>query len=93
MKIPFKINGKKVDVQFTISPTKNGGFTAIPKSSKDLDTIQDILSSDDVGMAIQKGLQTHIEKKLGLVVDTDFNHKGAGYGFKLDMYHIIDKLK
>ena len=93
MKVPFKINGKKIDVQFTVAPTKNGGFSAIAKSSKDLDTISYIISSDNVGLAIQKGLQTHIEKKLGLVVDIDYNHKGAGYGFKLDMYSIIDKLK
>ena len=93
MRVPFKINGKKIDVDFRMVPTKNGGFSAMAKSSKDLDTILDIISSDNVGMAIQKGLQTHIEKKLGLVVDTDFNHKGAGYGFKLDMYSIIDKLK
>lgn len=93
MKVPFKINGKRETVQFILSPTRNGGFTAMAKSSKDLDTILNIISSDDVGMAIQKGLQSHIEKKLGLVVDMDFNHKGAGYGFKLDMYYIIDKLK
>ena len=93
MRVPFKINGKKIDVEFRMVPIKNSGFSAIAKSSKDLDTISDIISSDNVGLAIQKGLQTHIEKKLGLVVDTDFNHKGAGYGFKLDMYHIIDKLK
>jgi len=93
MKIPFKINGKRVDVEFTISPIQNSGFSAIAKSSKDLDKIQDIISSDNVGMAIQKGLQSHIEKKLGLAVDRDSNYKGAGYGFKLDMYYIIDKLK
>ena len=93
MRVPFKINGKKVDVQFTVAPTKNGGFTAIPKSSKDLDTIQDIISSDSVGMAIQKGLESYIEKKLGLVIYSDSNYNGAGYGFKLDMYYIIDKLK
>jgi hypothetical protein len=93
MKVSFKINGKSEIVEFRLVPTKNGGFTAMAKSSKDLDTILDIISSDNVGMAVQKGLQTHIEKKLGLIINTDSNYNGAGYGFKLDMYSIIDKLK
>lgn len=93
MKVPFKINGKREDVQFNISPTRNGGFTVIAKSSKDLDKLQDLISSDDSTMVVQKGLESYIEKKLGLVVYRDDKYQGAGYGFKLDMYYIIDKLK
>ena len=44
-------------------------------------------------MVVQKGLESYIEKKLGLVVYKDDKYQGAGYGFKLDMYSIIDKLK
>lgn len=93
MKVPFKINGKRETVQFIISPTRNGGFTVIAKSSKDLDKLQDLISSDDSTMVVQKGLESYIEKKLGLSVYSDDRHQGAGYGFKIDMYYIIDKLK
>jgi len=93
MKVPFKINGKREDIMFNISPTRDGGFTAIAKSSKELDKLQDLISAEDSSLVVQSGLETYIEKKLGLVVYSDSNYKGAGYGFKLDMYYIIDKLK
>lgn len=93
MKIPFKINGKVEQIQFSVSPTRDGGFSVGAKSSKDLDKLQDLISSEDSSLVVQKGIQKYIESKLKLVVDIDYNYPGAGYGFKLDMYSLLDKLK
>ena len=93
MKIPFKINGKVEQIQFSVSPNRDGGFAVIAKSSKDLDKLQDLISSEDSSPVVQKGIQKYIESKLKLAVDIDYNYPGAGYGFKLDMYSLLDKLK
>ena len=93
MKIPFKIKGKVETVEFSLSPTKSGGFTVMAKSSKDLDKLQDLISSEDSSMVVQKGIQQYIESKLKLAVDTDYDYRGAGYGFKIDMYSLLSKLK
>ena len=93
MKVSFKINGKREEIQFSLSPTKGGGFTVMAKSSKDLDKLQDVISSENSSMVVQKGIQKYIESKLKLAVEFDYDYSGAGYGFKLDMYSIIDKLK
>ena len=93
MKIPFKIQGKREDIEFSLSPTKDGGFAVIAKSSKDLDKLQDLVSSENSSMVVQKGIQQYVESKLKLAIDIDYNYRGAGYGFKLDMYSLLGKLK
>ena len=93
MKIPFKIKGKSEVIEFTTSLTKGGGFSVIAKSSKDLDKLQDLIASENSSMVVQKGIQQYIESKLKLAIDTDYNYRGAGYGFKLDMYSLLSKLK
>ena len=94
MKVTFKMGGKTHTVDFTIVPTKGSGFSAIAKSSKDLDTLQRAIpmgvGGDDL---IGKILTGQFEKKLGIPVDVDYDYKGAGFGFKLDMYSLIKKLK
>ena len=94
MKVSFKMGGESHTVDFTIVPTKGAGFSAIAKSSKDLETLQRAIPlgvrGDDL---IGKILAGQFEKKLGIPVDVDYDHKGAGFGFKLDMYSLIKKLK
>lgn len=92
MKIPFKINGKTEVIQFMTSPLRDGGFSVGAKSSKDLDKLQDLISSENSSLVVQKGIQKYIESKLKLVVDIDYNYPGHGYGFKLDMYSLLNKL-
>ena len=93
MKIPFKIQRKSEIIEFTTSLTRDGGFSVIAKSSKDLDKLQDLIASEDSALVVQKGIQKYIESKLKLAIDSDYNYRGAGYGFKLDMYSLLDKLK
>ena len=93
MKIPFKIKGKSEVIEFTTSPTNKGGFSVIAKSSKDLDKLQDIIASEDSTMVVQKGIQKYIESKLKLPIEIDYNYPGSGYGFKIDMYSLLSKLK
>ena len=44
-------------------------------------------------MVVKKGIQKYIESKLKLAVDINYNYPGAGYGFKIDMYSLLGKLK
>ena len=94
MRIDFKMGGESFRVDFTIVPNKGSGFSAIAKSSKDLDTLQRAIPlgvrGDDL---IGKIIAGQIEKQLDIPVDVDYNYKGAGYGFKLDMYSLVKKLK
>jgi len=95
MKIDIKSGGKKFSVNFTISPGQRDiHFSAIAKSSKDLDTLQDAIAErgagdDMIGVIIGKA----IEKKLKQPIDVDHGYQGAGYGFKFDLYSIAKSLK
>jgi len=95
MKIDIKSGGKKFSVNFTISPGQRDiHLTAIAKSSKDLDTLQDAIAErgagdDMIGVIIGKA----IEKKLKQPIDVDHGYQGAGYGFKFDLYSIAKSLK
>jgi len=81
-------------VQFSIVPTKGSGFSAIAKSSKDLDVLQRAIPMGVKGNdLIGKILADKFEKKLGIPVNIDYDYKGAGFGFKLDMYSLVKKLK
>jgi hypothetical protein len=94
MKINIKGKNKTYSVNFLISPGRETHFTAIAKTSKDLDELQDALldggQSDDV---LGKIIATAIEKKLKLPVEIDYGYRGAGFGFKLDLYSIAKSLK
>jgi hypothetical protein len=95
MKIDIKAGGMRYSVDFTISSgQKDTHLTALAKSSKDLDELQTAIinrgvNDDMIGTIIAKA----IEKKLKLPIDVDHSYQGAGYGFKLDLYSIANKLK
>ena len=96
MKIDIKSGGKRFTVNFKISPSslKDTHLTAIAKSSKDLDTLQDAIASrGNTDEIIGKIIADAIEKKLKLPIDFDYGYQGAGYGFKFDLWSISDKLK
>ena len=94
MKIDIKSGGKKYSVDFRISPNgRDTHLSAIAKSSKDLDALQDAINArgagdELIGAIIAKAL----EKKLKLPIDYDYGYQGAGYGFKLDLYTIAKGL-
>lgn len=95
MKIDIKQGGKKFSVNFIIVPGRGDvHFSAMAKSSKDLDTLQTAVEErgagdDMIGVIIGKA----IEKKLKLPIDVDHGYQGAGYGFKFDLYSIAKSLK
>jgi len=95
MKIDIKSGGKRYSVNFSISPGRGDvHFSAIAKSSKDLDELQTAIinrgaGDDMIGTIVAKAL----ENKLKLPIDVDHGYQGAGYGFKLDLYSIAKKLK
>ena len=94
MKVDIKAGGQKFSVDFRISPgVRDTHLTAIAKSSKDLDALQNAINArgagdELIGAIIAKAL----ENKLKLPVDYDYGYQGAGYGFKFDLYSIIKKL-
>ena len=94
MRVTFKMGSERFQVDFTLVPTKGGGFSAIAKSTKDLDTLQRAIpmgvKGDDL---ISKIIAGQIEKQTKLPIDVDFDHKGAGYGFKIDMYSLLKSIK
>ena len=92
MKVQFKIGSERVEVKFLPVPYKDGGISLIAKSSKDLDKLESLIPSGVSGDVIPKILQGQIEKKLGIIVKWDARYQGAGFGFKIDMYKIVDKL-
>lgn len=92
MKIQFKINGNTETVEFSTSPSRTG-FSVMAKSSKDLEKLQNVISSSDSSMVIQRGIQKYIESKLKLPIEIDYDFHGFGYGFKFDMYSLLGKLK
>ena len=95
MKIDIKQGGKKFSVNFLIVPGRGDvHFSAMAKSSKDLDIIQTAIEEkgagdDMIGVIIGKA----IEKKLKLPIEVDHGYQGAGYGFKFDLYSIAKSLK
>lgn len=94
MKVDIKVSGKTYPVNFSISPGRGDThFTAMAKSSKELDILQQAISDRNagdevIGVIIAKA----IEKKLKLPVDFDYGYNGAGFGFKLDLYSIAKTL-
>lgn len=92
MKVKFKLNGKSVVINFNVHPTSKGNIAVVPSTSKDLDMVQEIISSSEA-LVIQKGLLKHMESKLSIPLTIDHNYPGAGFGFKIDMYSLMSKLK
>lgn len=91
MKLTFKLNGKSHIIEFNTAPTQSGGISCMAKTSKDLDVLQYIIS-ESPSMVVPKAIQQHIEKTLKLPIEIDRDYRGAGFGFKLDMYALIQKL-
>ena len=95
MKIDIKAGGMKYSVDFRIMPgNRDTHLSAIAKTSKDLDELQDAIEArgagdDMIGVIVAKAL----ENKLKLPIDVDHSYQGAGYGFKFDTYAIANKLK
>ena len=95
MKVDIKAGGSKYSVDFRISPgIRETHLTAMAKSSKDLDALQDAINARGAGdEIIGKVIAIALEKKLKLPVDYDFGYQGAGYGFKFDLYSIAKMVK
>jgi hypothetical protein len=94
MKVDFKSGGQTFKVEFTIVPTKGSGFSAIAKSSKDLETLQRAIASrGNTDEIIGRIIAGQIEKQTKLPIDVDYSHQGAGFGFKIDMYSFVKSIK
>jgi hypothetical protein len=93
MKVQFKVGYNRVEVDFKPVPYKDGGIALIAKSSSDIDKLQSIIPSGVSGdKLIPQILEGQLQKKLGIIVNRDYDYRGAGFGYKIDMYYLLNKL-
>lgn len=96
MKVNFKAGNERYTIDFSISPGISNGphFVAMAKSSSELDKLQDYISKrggDDDAIAL--GIAKVLEQKLKLPIDPVYGYSGAGYGLKIDLYSVANKLR
>ena len=70
-----------------------GGIDIITlaKTSKDLDVLHPLTKNGN--RPIQEAIKQVIEKQLNIPINIDYNYDGAGFGFNVDFYGVIKKLK
>ena len=91
MILAFKVDGKTYKVEFQTSVSKNNIITCIPKTTKDVDTVQTVISQSQA-MVVQKGIQQHIEKEIKLPIEIERDYNGPGFGFTVDLYDLVKGL-
>ena len=91
MILTFKVDGKTYKVEFQTSVSKNNVITCIPKTTKDVDTVQTVISQSQA-MVVQKGIQQHIEKEIKLPIEIERDYNGPGFGFTVDLYDLVKGL-
>jgi len=93
MRVGFKHKGKSHRVDFRVSTSRNTDIVMMAKSSRDLEILDGLRDTEEGDRPIQEGLKKKIEFRLNVPINIDFNYNGAGYGFNVDFYGVIDKLK
>ena len=93
MRVGFKHKGKSHRVDFRVSTSRHTDIIRIAKSTKDLEILDVLRDTEEGDRPIQEGLKKKIEFRLNVPINIDFNYNGAGYGFNVDFYGVIDKLK
>ena len=93
MRIGFKHNGKSHRVDFRVSTSRFTDIIMIAKSTKDLEVLDVLTDTDEGDRPIKEGIKQKIVERLDIPVNIDHNYNGAGYGFNVDFYGVIDKLK
>jgi hypothetical protein len=74
---------------YVSSPNKN--IVLLPQSRKEIEKIDTIINKSSKEEFI-KSLQTRLEKKLGISLEQDRRHAGAGYTFDIDTDKLFNKL-
>lgn len=91
MKVAFKVGGKRHSVDFRVSTSRNTDFVVMAKDSKNLDILNQLTADGD--SAVKEGIRQKLEFRLNTSIDIDYNWEGAGFGFNVDFYQLIKKLK
>jgi acetolactate synthase regulatory subunit len=91
MKVAFKIDGKRHSVDFRVSTSRHTDFIVMAKDSKNLDILNQLTVDGD--RAVKEGIRQKLEFRLNVSMLIDYNYQGAGYGFNVDFYQLIKKLK
>jgi hypothetical protein len=74
---------------YVSSPNKN--IVLLPQSRKEIEKIDTIIDKSSKEEFI-KSLQIRLEKKLGISLEQDRRHAGAGYAFDIDTDKLFNKL-
>ena len=91
MKVAFKVGGKRHSVDFRVSTSRNTDFVVMAKDSKNLDILHQLTADGDA--AVKEGIKQKLEFRLNTSILIDHNWNGAGFGFNVDFYQLIKKLK
>ena len=92
MKVAFKHSGKTHRIEFRLSTSRYTDIILIAKSSKDLDILNP-LTGEVGGRAVKEAIKQKLEFRLNVPILIDWNYDGAGFGFNVDFYGVIKKLK
>ena len=92
MKVAFKAKGKRYSIDFRVSTSRFTDIILLAKSSAELDTLNP-LTDEDGGRAVKEAIKQKLEFRLGIPINIDHNYDGAGFGFNVDFYGDIKKLK
>jgi len=70
------------------------GIIALPSSSKDLDKeIESNVSKTAIAKDIEDSINSRLKRaRQAVTVEIDYRYEGAGYGFKLDLDGLLQKL-
>ena len=92
MKVAFKHKGVSHRIDFRVTTSRFTDIVLLAKSSKDLDILKP-LTDEDGGRAVKEAIKQKLEFRLNIPINIDYNYDGAGYGFNVDFYGVIKKLK
>jgi len=81
------IPGKHATFVFFKAVPINGGISFIANSGKDLDELENFTKTE-----VQDKLLKFLNKKFSDIFILDYSYKGAGYGFKIDIYKMVKKI-
>jgi hypothetical protein len=91
MILAFKVDRNVYKVEFQTSVSKNNVISCIPKTTKDADTVQSVISQSQP-MVVQKGIQQYIERQFKLPIEIERDYNGPGFGFTVDLYDLVKRL-
>lgn len=96
MKVAFKTKGKSYRIEFRLSTSRFTDIILLARDSKNLDLLNSYVDSIQAASGervIKEAIKEKLEFRLNIPINIDHNYDGAGFGFNVDFYGVIKKLK